>query len=282
MDRERIVGSSPHWDKIKDIFRSLYIPVSKSSVVEEHESHGILVIVGNEGLFLQMSHTYEYSCILHGNYSGVKLYHYLSLLTEAERKTLLEDDPLDQWSKVHTFIRMPYKAYRRIKMLQLRLPELYALIPCARPPQLLTIPKGRSLAFESSVDTALRELREETGIILQHDQLQEPYIDRSVGTDGHIYITYIYPCFLDKYPQVILGKGFKGYLWLTANGDTLPERQCKTLQTFLHRSNERTAISVRCYNCSWLQSEGTHRYSAYPEEPPPICAHTGTDAPTTV
>lgn len=276
MDKERIVGSSPHWEEIKNIFHSMKMPISHSGTPERHESHGILIIANKEGLFLQMTHTYEYVCILHGYYSGVKLYHYLSLLTDMERDILLNKDPLEQWVNVHTYIKMPYKVYQKLKILQRYLPTLYDLIPIVKSSYLLTIPKGRASIGESSIDAAIREMKEETGIEISSDQLGKPYIDRTIGTDGHAYITYIYPCFVDERPQVTLGKGFKGYMWIGDDGHLVSERQHKMLQTFLYKSNETNY--QRCRDCSWLQSKGSDRDSAYPEETTIECAHQGTDA----
>lgn len=80
---------------------------------------------------------------------------------------------------------------------------------------MLTIPKGRQHDGESSVDAALRELREETGIVLNPSHLTIPYVDRYIGTDGNTYTTYIYGAFLKERPTINLSSEFSSYTWIS-------------------------------------------------------------------
>jgi ADP-ribose pyrophosphatase YjhB (NUDIX family) len=302
MDKERIVGASPHWDKLKDIFHDMGLTVSRKSEAIEHISHGVLVIVDGEGLFLQMAYTYEYRCILRGAYTGAKLYHYLSLITEKERELLLLH-PFVQWRNLYPNSNMPGDLYKKFCILQQYLPIIYSLIPldiesspivssqltdcnhqeislsrsdddtdelssdnkenheeqllsldsieCS---YLLTIPKGRSEGKETSKEAALRELQEETGIELNIQDLSLCIIEKYIGTDGNMYITYIYAAFLNKRPKVTLGQEFKGYLWLSCNKNILLRRQIRILQTFLTDINEQhTKHTCRRDHCRRLQ-----------------------------
>lgn len=259
MDRERIVGASPNWMRLKEIFRDMGIPVSRRSEAKEHISHGILVIVKGEGLFLQMGHTYEYRCILNGEYTGAKLYHYLSLITRKERELLLLH-PFVQWRSVHPHSNMPSLIYHKMVNLQMYLPRIYDLIPMDKSYQddecnyLLTIPKGRAFNNETSKDAALRELKEETGISLNEDDLSPPLVERYTGTDGNLYTTYIYAVYLDKHPRVTLGHEFKGYLWLSHLDNVLMKRQIEILQTFITDINDRRDKQIcRCDYSRWME-----------------------------
>lgn len=319
MDKERIVGASPHWDKLKDIFHNMGLTVSRKSETCEHISHGVLIIVNGEGLFLQMAYTYEYRCILRGAYTGAKLYHYLSLVTRKERELLLLH-PFVQWKTVYPYSNMPGELFRKMIMLQTYLPALFELIPLDTSHEcndaniisptlspthsgtlqqdisindihnsedtlslelkqldsaiqsisidltqysyLLTIPKGRKEEGESSKEAALRELQEETGIELSVDSLSLCVTERYMGTDGNMYITYIYAAFLDERPKVTLGQEFKGYLWLSCDENMLLRRQIRILQTFLTDVNDRH-IKQNCRrdNCGWLQQIGEIGYN---------------------
>lgn len=257
MDRERIVGASPDWDKIKHIFYSMDLPITGRYEHNEYISYGVLIIVGKEGLFLQMKNTYEYKCILVGSYTGAKLYHFLSLVTKEERELLLLD-PDEQWSRVYPSSTMPREMYRRLLALQRYLPTLLDLIPSGdqmASSYLLTVPKGRIEHGESGEDTALRELHEETGITLDHSALSVCYHDQYVGTDGHIYSTYIYAAYLNDRPKVTLGHEFKGYMWLSTDQHCLLFRQMRILQTFIHYGNVNSIPStwIKCSHCRWLQ-----------------------------
>lgn len=246
MDKERIVGISTHWNELKDVFRKMGIPVSRRNAVIEHISHGVMVICGNEGLFLQMVNTYEYQSIVTGEYSGAKLYHFLSLITQHERRLLLEVEPTIQWSMLFGLFPMPEAIHRKLTDLQQCLRELYTLIPSAHEDDdplasryLLTIPKGRANKGESSKAAALRELQEETGICLSEDKLVDICIDRSTGTDGNIYTTYTYAAFIEEHPRITLSKEFKGYIWLNmSDGQFLLKRQMKILSNFIAHRNE--------------------------------------------
>jgi len=273
MDKERIVGASPHWDKLKDIFHAMGLTVSHKSSVTEYVSHGVLIIINNEGLFLQMSYTYEYQCILRGAYTGAKLYHYLSLITQKERELLL-CHPFEQWRSLYPSCNMPGDLYRKFCTLQKYLPLLYMMIPLdGEPPShlqtddakslstdsvqcsyLLTIPKGRAEEGESSKDAACRELQEETGIELDSKALSLSATERYIGTDGNLYTTYIYAAFLDEYPKVTLGQEFKGYIWLSSNENVLLRRQLRILQTFLTDVNERHTKQIcRRHHRRWVE-----------------------------
>lgn len=246
MDKERIVGSSSHWEDIKQIFHNLGLTISTKIYTREYVSHGIIPIFEDKGIFLQMNNTFEYRSILHGQYTGAKLYHYLSLISNDERNLLLEE-PYVQWRKIYRFRNMPKFMWHKMKILQLYLPTLYNLIPY-KPLYieninheyegfLLTIPRGRSQPGENSKLTACRELFEETGIIANPDDLREPFIDTHTGTDGNIYTTIIYPLFLKEMPQIKTSREFKGYMTLSSNDDILMMRYSRILNTFLNNIN---------------------------------------------
>lgn len=254
MDKERIVGTSSNWDQLKEVFYRAGLSISHRTGMEEYISHGIMVIVDGEGLFLQMSHTYEYICIIHGDYTGVKLYHYLSLISHDERMLLLEH-PFVQWRRMYPGSNMPGEMYRRLRSLQRYLPILYGMIPVGRHSAFITIPKGRADDGERSVSAALRELHEETGITLQEEDLCGPIIEAFIGTDGNMYTTYIYAAFLKERPTVTLGYEFNGYAWLSSTSSLLLSRQVRILDTFVSNAN------VGGDNCRRIQQKGTIGYS---------------------
>lgn len=247
MDKERIVGSSSHWNDIKSLFRKMNLIVSKRVSPREFVSYGVLLVYKGEGLFLQMSLSYEYKHILLGNYTGAKLYHFLSLITVQERELLLTP-PKTQWNTVFPSRKMPKHIYRKLKVLQEYLPLLYELIPSVHIssgtyndpyPYLLVIPKGRAKHGESGPEAALRELEEEAGIKLQEKDLSFLYVDRCMGTDGNLYTTFVYSAFVEERPVIKLEGGFKGYLWLAPTHNGLFARQMKILSTFLFNRNVR-------------------------------------------
>lgn len=234
MDIERIVGSSHNWSQLKDIFHDMGISVSGKGECIEHISHGVMVVHDGECLFLQMDHTYEYKSILVGDYSGAKLYHYLSLITRNERNLLLES-PLTQWSMMFGLYPMPEVSVHKMDRLQQYLPTLYTLIPMdnVSDSHLITIPKGRSEKDEFSVCAALRELEEETSIKLHGEDLSILTIDRATGTDGNKYITHIYAAFIDSKPTITLSNEFNSHIWLSPSDTRLMHRQSSILQEFI-------------------------------------------------
>jgi hypothetical protein len=186
----------------------------------------VLVIHENKGLFLKMDTTYEYRSIVQGSYTGAKLYHYLSLITPIER-IYLKEHPFVQWKRIFPNRKMPGNLYHKLKGLQVHLDRLFELIPCTPESMgnhLLTIPKGRQYGDETSTDTALRELREETGIELTSDRLTGPYLDKYVGTDGNTYTTYTYGAFLMEKPTIILSGEFSSFMWVSLTEHELLKR----------------------------------------------------------
>lgn len=84
------------------------------------------------------------------------------------------------------------------------------------------------------MDTALRELQEETGITLGKKDLTTLYIDKYIGTDGNTYTTYIYGAFINnERPQIQLSNEFSGYIWLSLSEQILLSRQMKILYSLL-------------------------------------------------
>lgn len=258
MDKERIVGASSNWDRLKDIFYSLGLNISHRADTMEYVSHGVMVIVDGKGLFLQMTHTYEYMCILHGFYTGVKLYHYLSLISPDERALLMEH-PFVQWRYAYPYTNMPGDMYRKLSSLQKHLSVLYELIPIVGGTS-ITIPKGRTDGDEDSASTALRELYEETGIVIHKNDLCGPILETFIGTDGNMYTTYIYAAYLNEYPTVTLGHEFNRHLWLHPFSNLLMKRQVRILDTFV--SN----VNVRGDNCRWIRQKGTARHCSTTED----------------
>jgi 8-oxo-dGTP pyrophosphatase MutT (NUDIX family) len=255
MDRERIVGASPHWRQLRHIFHRMNIPVSGKIEPLEHISHGIMIICQEHGLFIRMSHTYEYKCILRGSYNGVKLYHYLSLITLRER-TLLLQHPFIQWNSVFPGTKMPGEMYRKMVLLQKHITTLLEYIPPIYTDDdsyLLDIPKGKSEDSESSIETAIRELHEETGIEVSISDIRYRLKDSYIGTDGNIYTTYIYAIFMDSRPTVSLGTEFQGHMWISINDNILMRRQLKILQTFVSIGNDRHKCIFKCDNSGWIQ-----------------------------
>ena len=220
------------------------LPTSNKGNTVEHISHGVMVIHNTECLFLEMDHTYEYKSIVSGVDSGAKLYHYLSLITQKERNLLLED-PLAQWSMMFGMYPMPELSRKKLEILQEYLPQLYKLIPMNRSSEshLLTIPKGRSNKDESSIDTAVRELHEETGILVTKDQLFPIVLDdKATGTDGHKYITHTYALFLDHKPDIKISNEFDGFRWIDMNDPIIMKRQYLILKSFIQKN---TILSQR-------------------------------------
>lgn len=267
LDKDRIVQPTPHWESLKYIFSSMGLPIIEKKTPEEYVSHGILLIVKGEGLFLQMSYTYEYRSILLGAYDGAQLYYYLSLITKRERE-LLNEHPFVQWKSVHPHSNMPGELYRKMLSLQRYLPLILGLIPVrenrimkylrdADPAirdvldnsddmsLLLTIPKGRPEKGETSKQTACRECQEETGIQVKTEDLQLLYVERYTGTDGNIYTTYIHAAILSEYPSITLGTGFKGYLWISCEENIQYFKQTKLLSTFLYQLNDKRLLEQR-------------------------------------
>lgn len=256
MDRERIVGASPYWRQLRQLFHKMDIPISNKSEPIEHVSHGILVMNNNRGLFLQMRHTYEYKCILRGIYNGVKLYHYLSLITIDERRLLLEH-PFIQWNTVYPDTKMPGDMYRKMVALQKHIEDILDYVSPVDNTNdeayLLNIPKGRAEEGESSIEAAIRELREETGIDINPSDIKYTLKDRYIGTDGNIYTTYLYSVEMEELPIISLGREFKGYVWLSATDTLLMKRQMRILQTFISIRNDRYKQIFKCNNSGWLQ-----------------------------
>lgn len=235
MEEERIVGASPYWQIIKSIFYDMGLQISCKRESSEYISHGVIIIHDDEGLFLLKKYTYEYIGILKGEYCGAKLYHYLRLITNTERKWLLEH-PFVQWKRIFPNSNMPGFMYKKLVHLQKYLPDLYNLIPSTSVSP-ITIPQGRSMGQESSKQTAIRELYEETNISVNEDDLFGPYITRTKGTDGNRYVTYVYAIFMDKKPNIVLGNEFKEYLWISHHENILSSRYNTLLQTFIYELN---------------------------------------------
>lgn len=202
-------------------------------------SHGIIIIVGDEALFLQQKATYEYRSIVRGLYTGGKLYHYLSLITERER-AMLEKHPFEQWRYLYPDTNMPGTLYRKMRVLQRHLPKLLAMIPSQKHcyDNMLTIPKGQVSEDESSIDAAIRELREETGVCLHQSDLNGMYIDVAVGTDSNMYVTYVYAARLNEKPFIRMESMFQGYMWLSCDSPILRPRYKRMLKKFLRHPNE--------------------------------------------
>lgn len=260
MEEERIVGASPYWEIIKSIFYNMGLQVSHKRESSEYISHGVIIIHDDEGLFLLKKYTYEYIGILKGEYCGAKLYHYLRLITNTERKWLLEH-PFVQWKRIFPNSNMPGIMYKKLVQLQKYLPDLYNLIPSTSVSP-ITIPQGRSLGQESSKQTAIRELFEETNITVKEDDLVGPYLTRTRGTDGNTYVTYVYAVFMDKKPSIILGTEFKEYLWISHHENILSSRYNKLLQSFIYELNE-----FRCSSSIRIQQKGEIGFSENTESP---------------
>lgn len=253
MEERRILENFLLPESVYTLLSSIGIAMGGRYDYLDHISHGVLVIVGNEGLFLQMASSYEYKCILHGEYNGYQLSSYLRTLSQEER-TLLLEHPFIQWRKIYARKKMPGPLYRRLRNLQRILPDLYRVIPVntEKTPN-LCLPKGRAYRTETSVQAAIRELREETGISVTASMLTPPYVERQVGSNGSVYTTCVYAVYLRERPRITLSREFKGYMWLSPNDGNSLFSHLRLLSTFLPDVNEFSCDS------GWLQSLGQAR-----------------------
>lgn len=239
MDKDLQVPPSTTWNGLKRIFRKLDLDMGIEPSHHVITSHGILIIVNGEALFLRQKVTYEYRSIVHGLYSGGKLYHYLSLVTKLERSLLLKH-PFEQWRYLYPESNMPGVLYRKLRALQKHISDLLAMIPPMyhQYDNMLTIPKGQVMGDESSTDAAIRELHEETGICLTSHDLCDMYMDISIGTDSNTYVTYVYAVYMSEKPQICVEGMFQGYTWQSLDSHILRPRYKRILKKFLHYLNE--------------------------------------------
>lgn len=215
MIKEHEVAISSNWDDIVDYMHGMGIPDTIRQNKREVVSHGILLKVDGYGLFLQDRWSYEYMHVLHGMYSISSLYRCLSVMSDEEKDIIRIKDPHDQWNAVLPHRRMPARSYRRMVTLKNNLDNLLTLIPSQHEYITLNVPKGRLSRGETSMQAAVRELHEETGIIIGVDQLEDVMVDKRLGTDGNVYVTYIYTVSLDHRPNVTLSSEFADYKWLS-------------------------------------------------------------------
>lgn len=214
MIKEHEVAISSNWDDIVEYMRGMGIPDVVRKNRREIVSHGVLLVVDGYGLFLQDRWSYEYMHILHGRYSVSSLYRCLSVMSDEEKDIIRSKNPHELWDAVLPHRRMPSRAYRRMITLKNHLDDLLAMIPSQHENVALNVPKGRLSRGETSMQAAVRELQEETGIVIEVDQLEDVMVDKRLGTDGNIYVTYIYTVSLDHRPNVTLSPEFADYKWM--------------------------------------------------------------------
>ncbi len=215
MIKEHEVVISSNWDDIVDYMHGMGIPDTIRQNKREVVSHGILLKVDGCGLFLQDRWSYEYMHVLHGTYSVSSLYRCLSVMSDEEKDIIRTKDPYDQWNAILPHRRMPDRSYRRMITLKNHLNDLLTLIPSQHGNVVLNVPKGRLSPGETSMQAAVRELHEETGIVIKVEQLEDVMVDKYLGTDGNVYVTYIYTVSLDHRPNVTLSPEFVSYKWLS-------------------------------------------------------------------
>lgn len=211
---EHKIEPSSQWANVRRVMKMAGVRSGRLNTHKEVISHGVLVVHNGRALLLKDRHSYEYIHVIKGKYDMVTLYRCLSIMSYDERDMLLHKDPEEQWASIFPWRRMPKHTKDRLLRLQMFLPELYELIPSQYNGPSLYIPKGRLSAGESSKDAAIRELREETGIIVHVDDLSGPTIDQYIGTDDNTYTTIVYRCDLPYEPNVTLSPEFEYYRWL--------------------------------------------------------------------
>lgn len=228
----QIFSSNPEIEKLVE---KAGLSFKVKNPIQEYESYGILVTVGNEGMFLKTKYSYAYCNILVGGVDAEQLCASIASLGEEERRRLL--DPVEnQWRRLYGNKRMPQDKKEKLLEIQKILPELYNLIPLSKKPirsYQLTIPKGRKHEGETGIQTAIRECKEETGLEFTEKQLSDPKIVTYTASDRNKYVQHIYEVKLRNKPYVRLETEFSETLWISPETKNINFHVMDILKTFV-------------------------------------------------
>lgn len=151
--------------------------------------------------------TIEYEILLRGFFHISQLYDLLSLISQDERKRILENPWEDLWDDL--WIDHDYPSYSSLKSQSKRkfpqIKEVLSLLDetlvCKIPERSFIFPKGKAEKGESGWETALREAKEETGNSYQNGYLyfNSPIVQHFIGSDNNPYTDCYYVWKSDGY-----------------------------------------------------------------------------------
>lgn len=173
-------------------------------------SFGIVLINSkNQVVLVQRRHSVEYIEIIRGNYNNLEmLCHLCSLITLHEKQFILEHNFREIWDQMNNNNRYYDKYYRdahfkfysnNVKFIIHDLPNTSLYNETE-----FCLPKGRKKNNnETEKCCAVREFREETGILDDITILETVFMEHFLGTNGKKYSTKY---FLAKCDDIVLKK----------------------------------------------------------------------------
>lgn len=210
-DRERVVKKGVAWEKFKQFLKDKDPDVDIGKILHRHKvkrepaiSYGIIefVKVDNKILYhvYRKRNTMEYDILIRGFAQKNQLFDMICLLSEDERYKILNNTWEEIWDDYWvdhndgSYVSLRSQSMRRFPEIK----ELLTLISNDvdfkiknRP---YIFPKGKPNKYESGLEAAFREAREETGSRFDDGYLyfNSPIIQQYVGSDGLPYIDYYY------------------------------------------------------------------------------------------
>ena len=182
------------------------------------KSHGIVLVrpekegseKNDEFLMICRRNTFSYVDYVLGKYNENDhsyIAHLLINMTKEERSSIKQLGYLDVWNNLYAFSRKPEgEFFKQVRSKFNRGFSVFKILdrenPCFWTNPEWGFPKGRKNELETSLECAMRELQEETGIsrdMYEIDVSINPFEEEFIGTNGLKYINIYYVAFV--YPN---------------------------------------------------------------------------------
>lgn len=172
------------------------------------KSYGVVVRCNGKILMLEKTWSYAYNSVISGDYNNVSLFQFLHEMKKSEINHLLSSD----------FVLPNARPAQKDRFINLKsiISELCTIISDGEHDEYheLVFPSGEQHQNESPEQTALRELKEETGLKLNADMLH-PEVITTISSNGDVYQTIVYVVDIDEIPdRIILSTEFITYHWI--------------------------------------------------------------------
>jgi 8-oxo-dGTP pyrophosphatase MutT (NUDIX family) len=139
------------------------------------KSYSIGLKVNNELLLLKRKLSYEFVTILIGKYSRMSLYKDLHAITKEELNMLYTCN-ITEMCERFPFIKEKSYQYIRLERLLELVKEIHHLIDGNNSLSQYAFPSGKKESREGNLNTALRELCEETSLIIPDNVIDNYYV----------------------------------------------------------------------------------------------------------
>lgn len=200
---------SLRWREFNALVSELDIGFVTRITNNEIMSYGIALVYEGKVLMLQRKCSYALSSVLCGRYNNVSLFHYLHEMSAdevAQLETIISD----------VLPSLSRSQKDRLNVLKSHITTIKSIISDAVHDtyEELVIPSGAMLPGESMMDTALRELREETGIIPDGEHVGTHNVV-TIAPHGDVYSNVIFVIKQsEKIDRIKLSNEFTSYRWI--------------------------------------------------------------------